>query len=124
MLSLCLILLFFHLFFIQSFIYLFFCSFIFLCCFLFCSFFSLSLCLVGWFYVWAELQVACQSAVSQEQVEGMLSENDALRTNLAALEQVPDPDTASRPSSTPVPATSSLSDHVWSNTHALCAINC
>uniref|UniRef100_A0AAR2LNA2 GRIP1 associated protein 1 n=1 Tax=Pygocentrus nattereri TaxID=42514 RepID=A0AAR2LNA2_PYGNA len=35
-----------------------------------------------------ELQVACQSAVSQEQVEGMLSENDALRTNLAALEQI------------------------------------
>lgn len=35
-----------------------------------------------------ELQVACQSAVSQEQVEGMLSENEALRTNLAALEQV------------------------------------
>uniref|UniRef100_A0AAR2JV82 GRIP1 associated protein 1 n=1 Tax=Pygocentrus nattereri TaxID=42514 RepID=A0AAR2JV82_PYGNA len=34
------------------------------------------------------LQVACQSAVSQEQVEGMLSENDALRTNLAALEQI------------------------------------
>uniref|UniRef100_A0A9J7Z7Q4 GRIP1 associated protein 1 n=1 Tax=Cyprinus carpio carpio TaxID=630221 RepID=A0A9J7Z7Q4_CYPCA len=35
-----------------------------------------------------QLQVACQSAVSQEQVEGMLSENDALRTNLAALEQI------------------------------------
>ncbi|XP_026102671.1 GRIP1-associated protein 1-like isoform X2 [Carassius auratus] len=33
-------------------------------------------------------QVACQSAFSQEQVEGMLSENDALRTNLAALEQI------------------------------------
>ncbi|XP_026124892.1 GRIP1-associated protein 1-like isoform X1 [Carassius auratus] len=33
-------------------------------------------------------QVACQSAISQEQVEGMLSENDALRTNLAALEQI------------------------------------
>uniref|UniRef100_A0A671QDI7 GRIP1-associated protein 1-like n=1 Tax=Sinocyclocheilus anshuiensis TaxID=1608454 RepID=A0A671QDI7_9TELE len=33
-------------------------------------------------------QVACQSAVSQEQVEVMLSENDALRTNLAALEQI------------------------------------
>ncbi|MCJ8734721.1 hypothetical protein PDJAM_G00238640 [Pangasius djambal] len=33
-------------------------------------------------------QVACQSAVSQEQVEGMLSENEALRTNLAALEQI------------------------------------
>ncbi|XP_035377783.1 GRIP1-associated protein 1 isoform X1 [Electrophorus electricus] len=33
-------------------------------------------------------QVACQSAVSQEQVEGVLSENDALRTNLAALEQI------------------------------------
>ncbi|KAG5838857.1 hypothetical protein ANANG_G00228090 [Anguilla anguilla] len=32
-------------------------------------------------------QVACQSAVSQEQVENILSENDALRTNLAALEQ-------------------------------------
>ncbi|TTF87024.1 GRIP1-associated protein 1 [Bagarius yarrelli] len=40
----------------------------------------------AWF--WVELQVACQSAVSQEQVEGMLSENDALRTNLAALEQI------------------------------------
>ncbi|XP_046727006.1 GRIP1-associated protein 1 isoform X1 [Silurus meridionalis] len=35
-----------------------------------------------------QLQVACQSAVSQEQVEGMLTENDALRTNLAALEQI------------------------------------
>lgn len=34
------------------------------------------------------MQVACQSAVSQEQVESILSENDALRTNLAALEQV------------------------------------
>ncbi|KAG7472682.1 hypothetical protein MATL_G00111630 [Megalops atlanticus] len=33
-------------------------------------------------------QVACQSAVSQEQVESILSENDALRTNLAALEQI------------------------------------
>ncbi|XP_035237945.1 GRIP1-associated protein 1 isoform X1 [Anguilla anguilla] len=33
-------------------------------------------------------QVACQSAVSQEQVENILSENDALRTNLAALEQI------------------------------------
>uniref|UniRef100_A0A8C2GTH9 GRIP1 associated protein 1 n=1 Tax=Cyprinus carpio TaxID=7962 RepID=A0A8C2GTH9_CYPCA len=57
----------------------------------FLSFFlSVSFCLglVGWFCVWAELQVACQSAVSQEQVEGMLSENDALRTNLAALEQI------------------------------------
>ncbi len=92
------------------------------------SSFCLSLCLclglVGWFCVWAELQVACQSAVSQEQVEGMLSENDALRTNLAALEQVPDHDTASRPSSTPVPASPSLNDCVWSNTHALCTINC
>ncbi|XP_060736854.1 GRIP1-associated protein 1 isoform X1 [Tachysurus vachellii] len=35
-----------------------------------------------------QLQVACQSAVSQEQVEGMLTENEALRTNLAALEQI------------------------------------
>lgn len=34
-------------------------------------------------------QVACQSAESQEQVETILAENDALRTNLAALEQVP-----------------------------------
>ncbi|XP_054859404.1 GRIP1-associated protein 1 isoform X1 [Eublepharis macularius] len=33
-------------------------------------------------------QVACQSAESQEQVESILSENDALRTNLAALEQI------------------------------------
>ncbi|KAM7134265.1 LOW QUALITY PROTEIN: GRIP1-associated protein 1 [Macrochelys suwanniensis] len=33
-------------------------------------------------------QVACQSAESQEQVETILSENDALRTNLAALEQI------------------------------------
>ncbi|KAM9786334.1 GRIP1-associated protein 1 [Neosynchiropus ocellatus] len=32
-------------------------------------------------------QVASQSAVSQEQVENILQENDALRTNLAALEQ-------------------------------------
>ncbi|XP_064156313.1 GRIP1-associated protein 1 [Anguilla rostrata] len=36
----------------------------------------------------AVVQVACQSAVSQEQVENILSENDALRTNLAALEQI------------------------------------
>ncbi len=34
------------------------------------------------------LQVANQSAVSQEQVDNILQENDALRTNLAALEQV------------------------------------
>ncbi|KAG2455865.1 GRAP1 protein, partial [Polypterus senegalus] len=33
-------------------------------------------------------QVECQSAESQEQVESILSENDALRTNLAALEQI------------------------------------
>ncbi|KAM4663874.1 GRIP1-associated protein 1 isoform 1-T1 [Discoglossus pictus] len=33
-------------------------------------------------------QVACQSAESQEQVDNILSENDALRTNLAALEQI------------------------------------
>uniref|UniRef100_A0ACB8EP72 Uncharacterized protein n=1 Tax=Sphaerodactylus townsendi TaxID=933632 RepID=A0ACB8EP72_9SAUR len=33
-------------------------------------------------------QVACQSAESQEQVETILSENDALRTSLAALEQI------------------------------------
>ncbi|XP_060619114.2 GRIP1-associated protein 1 isoform X1 [Anolis sagrei] len=33
-------------------------------------------------------QVACQSAESQEQVETILTENDALRTNLAALEQI------------------------------------
>ncbi|XP_075435625.1 GRIP1-associated protein 1, partial [Ascaphus truei] len=33
-------------------------------------------------------QVACHSAESQEQVENILSENDALRTNLAALEQI------------------------------------
>ncbi|XP_062271311.1 GRIP1-associated protein 1 isoform X3 [Scomber scombrus] len=32
-------------------------------------------------------QVASQSAVSQEQVDNILQENDALRTNLAALEQ-------------------------------------
>ncbi|CAM5173850.1 unnamed protein product [Eretmochelys imbricata] len=36
----------------------------------------------------AAAQVACQSAESQEQVETILSENDALRTNLAALEQI------------------------------------
>ncbi|KAI3357916.1 hypothetical protein L3Q82_016297, partial [Scortum barcoo] len=35
-------------------------------------------------------QVANQSAVSQEQVDSILQENDALRTNLAALEQVID----------------------------------
>lgn len=34
------------------------------------------------------LQVANQSAISQEQVDSILQENDALRTNLAALEQV------------------------------------
>uniref|UniRef100_A0A3Q1H340 GRIP1 associated protein 1 n=1 Tax=Acanthochromis polyacanthus TaxID=80966 RepID=A0A3Q1H340_9TELE len=33
-------------------------------------------------------QVANQSAVSQEQVDNILQENDALRTNLAALEQI------------------------------------
>ncbi|MGH0151543.1 UNVERIFIED_CONTAM: hypothetical protein FKN15_039896 [Acipenser sinensis] len=33
-------------------------------------------------------QVACQSAESQEQAESILTENDALRTNLAALEQI------------------------------------
>nr|XP_033778849.1 GRIP1-associated protein 1 isoform X4 [Geotrypetes seraphini]XP_033778859.1 GRIP1-associated protein 1 isoform X4 [Geotrypetes seraphini] len=33
-------------------------------------------------------QVACQSAESLEQVESILSENDALRTSLAALEQI------------------------------------
>ncbi|XP_024914871.1 GRIP1-associated protein 1 [Cynoglossus semilaevis] len=33
-------------------------------------------------------QVASQSAVSQEQVDIILQENDALRTNLAALEQI------------------------------------
>ncbi|XP_050783173.1 GRIP1-associated protein 1 isoform X1 [Gopherus flavomarginatus] len=33
-------------------------------------------------------QVVCQSAETQEQVETILSENDALRTNLAALEQI------------------------------------
>ncbi|XP_078806165.1 GRIP1-associated protein 1 isoform X2 [Oryzias latipes] len=33
-------------------------------------------------------QAATQSAVSQEQVENILQENDALRTNLAALEQI------------------------------------
>lgn len=34
------------------------------------------------------LQAANRSAVSQEQVDNILQENDALRTNLAALEQV------------------------------------
>ncbi|XP_004568246.1 GRIP1-associated protein 1 isoform X1 [Maylandia zebra] len=33
-------------------------------------------------------EVASQSAVSQEQVDNILQENDALRTNLAALEQI------------------------------------
>ncbi|XP_072482250.1 GRIP1-associated protein 1 isoform X4 [Notamacropus eugenii] len=33
-------------------------------------------------------QAACQSADSQEQVQALLAENDALRTNLAALEQI------------------------------------
>ncbi|XP_068964307.1 GRIP1-associated protein 1 isoform X3 [Petaurus breviceps papuanus] len=33
-------------------------------------------------------QAACQSAGSQEQVQALLAENDALRTNLAALEQI------------------------------------
>ncbi|KAM9113439.1 LOW QUALITY PROTEIN: GRIP1-associated protein 1 [Pangshura tecta] len=33
-------------------------------------------------------QVACQSTETQEHVETILSENDALRTNLAALEQI------------------------------------
>lgn len=34
------------------------------------------------------LQASKQSAVSQERVDDILQENDALRTNLAALEQV------------------------------------
>lgn len=35
-------------------------------------------------------QVSIQSADAQEQVEGLLTENNALRTSLAALEQVQD----------------------------------
>lgn len=35
-------------------------------------------------------QVSLQSADAQEQVEGLLTENNALRTSLAALEQVQD----------------------------------
>lgn len=75
--------------------------------FLFCLppilplFFSLSLFALYWFLSHlifspltppagglVQLQVASQSAVSQEQVDNILQENDALRTNLAALEQV------------------------------------
>ncbi|RXM33776.1 GRIP1-associated protein 1 [Acipenser ruthenus] len=43
----------------------------------------------GWFERrLQEAEVACQSAESQEQAESILTENDALRTNLAALEQI------------------------------------
>uniref|UniRef100_A0AAQ4PD46 GRIP1 associated protein 1 n=1 Tax=Gasterosteus aculeatus aculeatus TaxID=481459 RepID=A0AAQ4PD46_GASAC len=64
------------------------------------SSFSLPLVLVfySWFFVpcflppppcgLSVLQAANQSAVSQEQVDNILQENDALRTNLAALEQI------------------------------------
>lgn len=38
------------------------------------------------------LQASKQSAVSQERVDNILQENDALRTNLAALEQVTNPE--------------------------------
>lgn len=38
------------------------------------------------------LQASKQSAVSQERVDNILQENDALRTNLAALEQVTKPE--------------------------------
>lgn len=47
------------------------------------------------------LQAASQSAVSQEQVDNILQENDALRTNLAALEQVKKPNRTSSRSLTP-----------------------
>lgn len=40
--------------------------------------------------VWGWGQVSIQSADAQEQVEGLLAENSALRTSLAALEQVED----------------------------------
>lgn len=39
---------------------------------------------------WGWGQVSIQSADAQEQVEGLLAENNALRTSLAALEQVQD----------------------------------
>lgn len=39
---------------------------------------------------WGWGQVSSQSADAQEQVEGLLAENNALRTSLAALEQVQD----------------------------------
>lgn len=39
---------------------------------------------------WGRGQVSIQSADAQEQVEGLLAENNALRTSLAALEQVQD----------------------------------
>lgn len=39
---------------------------------------------------WGWGQVSSQSADAQEQVEGLLAENSALRTSLAALEQVQD----------------------------------
>lgn len=38
--------------------------------------------------LWGWVQVSIQSADAQEQVEGLLAENNALRTSLAALEQV------------------------------------
>lgn len=41
-------------------------------------------------YVWVGEQVSMRSADAQEQVEGLLAENNALRTSLAALEQVLD----------------------------------
>ena len=40
--------------------------------------------------LWVWGQVSIQSADAQEQVEGLLAENNALRTSLAALEQVQD----------------------------------
>lgn len=40
--------------------------------------------------LWGWGQVSIQSADAQEQVEGLLAENNALRTSLAALEQVQD----------------------------------
>ena len=41
-------------------------------------------------WLWGWGQVSIQSADAQEHVEGLLAENSALRTSLAALEQVQD----------------------------------
>lgn len=66
-------------------------------CFPLLWFLCMSVCLLAlplfWTHshlLWGWGQVSIQSADAQEQVEGLLAENNALRTSLAALEQVQD----------------------------------